>query len=140
MFHLEKYLMFMYMKLLARNVIQIIHSSSLAKLILIYFLIVFLVCFPCWNQSMAWLNCTKKNVFVCDCVATIKICQGQLYFHYSNPKTMYIYVKCFQRILRLGYKYKIVHMKWKPSPLDLSTPCVGYLCFDFSSYTFWVHF
>jgi hypothetical protein len=26
----------------------------------------------------------KRDVFVCDYVVTIKICQGQLYIHYSN--------------------------------------------------------
>jgi hypothetical protein len=32
----------------------------------------------------------KKDVSVCDYVATIKIYLGQLYFHYSNPMTKYV--------------------------------------------------
>jgi hypothetical protein len=32
----------------------------------------------------------KKDVFVCDYVATIKIYLGRLYSHYSNPMTKYL--------------------------------------------------
>jgi len=33
----------------------------------------------------------KRDVLVCDYLSTIKICQGQLYFHYVNPATKYVY-------------------------------------------------
>jgi hypothetical protein len=33
----------------------------------------------------------KQNIFVCDYVITIKICQGQFYFHYSNRAMNYVF-------------------------------------------------
>jgi hypothetical protein len=33
----------------------------------------------------------KKKEFVCDFIAAIKICQGQLYSHYSDLKTKYVF-------------------------------------------------
>jgi hypothetical protein len=45
----------------------------------------------------------KKDVFVCNYVVTIKICQGQLYFHYVDLATKYVYdiFKDFQAIITM---------------------------------------
>jgi hypothetical protein len=33
----------------------------------------------------------KQDIFVCDYGITIKMCHGQLYFHYSNRATNYVF-------------------------------------------------
>lgn len=45
----------------------------------------------------------KRDVFVCNYVVTIKIYQGQLYFHYVDLATQYVYdiFKDFQAIITM---------------------------------------
>jgi len=52
--------------------------------------------YPCTDQIY-----TKSDVFVYDYVIVIKICQGQLYTHYSNPSTKYTW--CFQGVPWFGW-------------------------------------
>lgn len=54
-----------------------------------------------------------------DYVAAIKICQGQLYFHYSNPTTKHVsnVFKEFQDLV--AYNHNKVHLKCKTTSLDI---------------------
>jgi len=87
---------------------------------------------PCVDQIAH-----KKDVFVCDYVVTIKICQGQLYIHYSNPTMKYTsnVFKEFHDLL--DYIHNKLHIKLKGSSLDFNTLGVEYLWFGFASFTFW---
>lgn len=78
----------------------------------------------------------KKDVFVCDYVIAIKICQRQLYIHYLNLATKYTYdvFKKFHDLV--DCIYNTMHMKWKVNFLDLNTLGVEYLCFDYAGFTF----
>ncbi len=87
--------------------------------------------YPCIDQITH-----KRDGFVCDYVATIKICQGQLYTHYSNP-TMKNTSNVFKEFHDLiDYIHNIVHLKLKASSLHLNTLGVQYLWFDFVGYKF----
>jgi len=79
----------------------------------------------------------KRDVFVCDYVATITTCQGQLYTHYSNPTMKYTFdvFKEFHDLI--NYIHNRVHLKLKASSLDLNTSGLEYLWFDFVSFIFW---
>ncbi len=79
----------------------------------------------------------KIDVFVCDYVATINICQGQLYFQYTNLTTKYVFdiFKDFQGLI--VYNHSNVHLMRKINSLELNTPSGEYLAFDSSNYTFW---
>jgi hypothetical protein len=78
----------------------------------------------------------KRDAFVYDYVATIKICQRQLYTHYSNPTTKYSYDVFKQFHDLVDYIHNTLHLKWKASSLDLNTLNVEYLCFHFTDFTF----
>jgi hypothetical protein len=79
----------------------------------------------------------KKDLFVCNYVVTIKICQGQLCTHYSNPITKYTSSVFKEFHDPVDYIHNTMHMKWKTSFLDLNTLGVECLCFDFVGFTFW---
>jgi hypothetical protein len=79
----------------------------------------------------------KRDVFVYDYVATIKICQRQLYIHYSNPTMKYSFnvFKEFHDLV--DYIHNTLHLKWKASSLDFKISSVEYLCFHSINFTFW---
>jgi hypothetical protein len=92
---------------------------------------------PMLETIHALINFVEKwNIFVCDYVTTIKICQGQLYFHYSNSTRKYVFdvLKKFQDLVVCIHI--TMHLKWKACSLDLNMFYVDYLCFDSSSFIF----
>jgi len=78
----------------------------------------------------------KLDVFVCDYVVAIKIFQGQFYFHYFDIATEYTFNVCKGFQYLVNYTHNIMHLKWKPSSLDLNNSSVEYLCFDYVGFIF----
>jgi hypothetical protein len=78
----------------------------------------------------------KLDVFVCDYVVAIKIFQRQFYFHYFDLATKYTFdvFKEFQYMV--NDTHNIMHLKWKPSSLDLNNSSAEYLCFDYVGFIF----
>jgi hypothetical protein len=78
----------------------------------------------------------NRDVFVCNYVVMIKIYQGQLYFHYVDLTTIYVYIifKDFQGLIVCNHSN--VHMKWKTNALEFNTPSNEDLAFNSSNYTF----
>ncbi len=61
------------------------------------------------------LNLHKRRMFVCDLVATIKVCQGDLYNKYleeSSNFTTYTFW-AFKSLLKC--EHENIHMKWIPN-------------------------
>jgi hypothetical protein len=143
MLSLAKRVMSMYMPLVAKMV----EDNPFLMVAMDYFellcdvnLLVFLSCLlPMLEIIHPLIKFVQKwDVFVCDYVATIKICQGQLNSHYSNLDTKYV-LDVFKEFLDLvDYTHNIVHLKWKANSLDLNTLGVEYLCFESLGYSFWV--
>jgi hypothetical protein len=71
-------------------------------------------------------------------VATVKVCQGQLYGLYINPNTCYISktFKDFKDVL--DCKHGIVSLMPITSELDLNTPRVEYMAFQCAKHIFYV--
>jgi hypothetical protein len=78
----------------------------------------------------------KRNVFACHYVATITICQSQLYLLYNDPNTCYISnaFKYFKDLV--ASKHDIVGLCWVVEALDLKASNVEYLAFHFTNHTF----
>jgi hypothetical protein len=103
-------------------------------------LISFVCLLPMLETIHSLINFVKKwDIFVYDYVATIKICQGQIYFHYSNSIMKYVFdvLKKFQDLVVCTHI--IVHLKWKAYSLDLNMFYVDYLCFNSPSFIFRLH-
>jgi hypothetical protein len=94
MFNLAKWVMSMYMPLVAKMAKDdpfIMITKMDFKLFCDVNLLISLSCLLPMLQTIHILIIFthKKDVFVCHYVATIKIYLGQLYSHYSNPMTKY---------------------------------------------------
>lgn len=71
----------------------------------------------------------QKTVFVCDYMATIKVCQGQFYGLYNDPNPCYSSnaFKDFKDIL--DYEHGIMALRWITFEFDLNILRVEYLAF-----------
>jgi hypothetical protein len=69
----------------------------------------------------------QKNVFACDYVAAIKVCQGQFYGLYNDPNPCYISnaFKDFKDIV--DYKHGTLSLRWITFEFDLNILGVEYL-------------
>jgi hypothetical protein len=143
MFNLAKWVLSMYIPLVAKMVEDspfLMATRVNFKLICDVDLLISLSCLMLMLETFHGLIkfAHKKDVFVCDYVVAIKICQGQPYIHYSDLTT-----KCTYDVFKKLHDLvdcidNTMHMKWKQSSLDLNTLGVEYLCFDFAGFIFWV--
>jgi hypothetical protein len=138
----EKKMMAMYMPLLAKMA-KDNPSIMFAKVNFKFFcdvnLLIFLCCLlPMLEIIHALIKfAQKRDLLVCDYVVAIKTCQGQLYFHYVDLATKYVFdiFKDFQGLIACNHSN--VNLKWKTNSLNFNTPSSEYLTFDSSNYTFW---
>jgi len=94
-FNLTKRVMFMYMPFVAKMVedipfIMIVkHNFELFYDVNLLISLSFLL--PMLETIHVLIKfAQKKDVFVCDFITAIKICQDQLYFHYFDLETKYV--------------------------------------------------
>jgi hypothetical protein len=61
------------------------------------------------------LNLHKRGMFVCDLVATIKVCQGDLYNMYLEESSNFTIDTFWAFKSLLKCKHENIHMKWIPN-------------------------
>jgi hypothetical protein len=96
MLNLTKQVMSMYMPFVARMV-EDIPSIVIAKHNFeLFYDVNLLISLSCLLPMLETIHvlikfALKKDVFVCDFITTIKICNGQLYSHYFDLETKYMF-------------------------------------------------
>jgi len=95
MFNTTKWVMSMYMPLVAKMVEDNTISHDCQGYFDLFCDVNLLISLSCLLPMLETIYALikfvqKKDDFVCDDVVAIKICQGQLYSHYSNPNTKYV--------------------------------------------------
>jgi hypothetical protein len=133
-----KHVMSKYKTLMLKFVVEVVIAKTNFELLCDVSLPLALVCL----QSLFEIACAfikffqKKNVFAGNYVATITICQSQLYSLYNDPNTCYISnaFKYFKDLV--ASKHDIVGSCWVVEALDLKASNVEYLAFHFTKHTF----
>jgi hypothetical protein len=60
------------------------------------------------------------NVFICDYLAVVKVCQGQLYSLYSDPATCFRSDSFTEFNDLLACQNRTIPLVWEPVALDLN--------------------
>ena len=61
-----------------------------------------------------------RDIFVCDYLIAVKVCQGQLYTLYYDPSTCFQQYSLLNKYNLLQSKHDIMSLCWAPSSLDLN--------------------
>jgi hypothetical protein len=62
----------------------------------------------------------QRDIFICDYLGAVKVCQGQLYTLYSDPQTCFRSDAFREMTDLLGCRHGTISMVWETSVLDLN--------------------
>jgi hypothetical protein len=69
-------------------------------------------------------------VFICNYLAVVKVCQGQLYSLYSNPTTCFKFDSFIKFTNLLACQNRTISLDWEPATLDLNEQGVEQLFYS----------